>query len=110
MIYSSCFSRSVYFLCTYHNDSNNCPGHLINLSVFFLPAAYSFSHKIWEVQKRKLYFITVALSLSFSSDTHIDAISGISTQNLFYFSTVFLKILQYLNKHVIKLCEVYPGT
>ena len=31
-VYSSCFCRSVYFLCTYRNDSNNRPGHLINLS------------------------------------------------------------------------------
>ena len=76
------FCRSVYFLCTYRNDLNNRPGHLINLSVF-LPGAYSFSHKIWGGQKRqlkKIYFITVALSFSFSSDTHIDAISGINTQ------------------------------
>ena len=111
MIDSSCFCRSVYFLCTYRNDSNNRPGHLINLSVF-LPGTYSFSHKIWGGQKRqfkKIHFITVALSLSFSSDTHIDAISGISTQNSFHFSTVFLKILQYSNKHLIKLCEVYLG-
>ena len=94
MIYSSCFCRSVYFLCTYHNDSNNRPRHLINLS-FFLPGAYSFSHKIWGGRKRQLkkriYFIAVALSLSFSSDTHIDAISGISTQKFILLQYCFSK-------------------
>ena len=93
MIYSSCFCRSVYFLCTYRNDSNNRLGHLINLS-FFLPGTYSFSHKVWGGQKRqlkKIYFITVALSLSFSSDTHIDAISGISTQKFILLQYCFSK-------------------
>ena len=45
MIYSSCFCRSVYFLCTYSNDSNNRPGHLINLSFFFYLALISFHIK-----------------------------------------------------------------
>ena len=60
----------------------------------FLPGAYSFSHKIWGGQKRqltKIYFITVALSLSFSSDTHIDAISGISTQKFILLQYCFSK-------------------
>ena len=78
---------------TYRNDSNNRPGHLINLS-FFLPGTYSFSHKIWGGQKKqfkKMYFITIALSLSFSSDTHIDAISGISTQKFILLQYRFSK-------------------
>ena len=62
----------------YRNNSNNRHRR------FFLPGAYSFSHISWGGQKRqfkkRIYFITVAHLLSFSSDTHIDAISGISTQ------------------------------
>ena len=87
------FLQECTFLCTYRNDSNNCPGHLINLSFFYL-ALNSFSHKIWGGQKRqfkKIYFITVALSLSFSSDTHTDAISGISTQKFILLQYCFSK-------------------
>ena len=92
MIYSSCFCRSVYFLCTYHNDSNNRPGHLINLSIFYL-ALIRFHIKFGEDRKttKKIYFITVALSLSFSSDTHIDAISAISTQKFILLQCCFSK-------------------
>ena len=75
VIYSSCFCRSVYFLCTYRNDSNNRPRHLINLSFVFLPGAYSFSHKIWGGQKRQLKKKNIldyncSLAFVFQSHTH----------------------------------------
>ena len=50
VIYSSCFCRSVYFLCTYRNDSNNRPGHSINLSIFYL-ALIRFHIKFGEDRK-----------------------------------------------------------
>ena len=63
MIYSSCFCRSVYFLCTYCDDSNNPPWAL-NKFIDFLPGALSFSHKIWEGQKRQLKKNTLLQLLS----------------------------------------------
>ena len=92
MIYSSCFCRSVYLLCTYRNDSNNHPGHLLNLSIFYL-ALIRFHIKFGEDRKDNLkkYFITIALPLSFSSDTHIDAISGISIKKFILLQYCFSK-------------------
>ena len=107
MIYSSCFCRSVYFLCTYRNDSNNRPGHLINLSIFYL-ALIRFHIKFGRTEKtirKNILYYSCALSLSFSSDTHIDAISGISTQKFILLQYCFSKN----TTHLIKLCEVYLG-
>ena len=72
------------------NDSNNRPGHLINLSIFYL---FAFTQNLGRTEKtiKKIYCITVALSLSFSSDTHIDAISGISIQKFILLQYCFSK-------------------
>ena len=45
-----CFYRSVYLLCTYRNASNNHPGHLLNLSIFYL-ALIRFHIKFGEDRK-----------------------------------------------------------
>ena len=85
-------TNTVYELGTvfgaYRNDSNKRPGHLLNFD-FLLGrlkevSTYSFSHKIWGGQKRHLkkYFVTVAFSLSFPSNTRTDAVSHISIHKI----------------------------
>ena len=45
------FLQECIFLCTYRNDSNNRPGHLINLSLFFYLALIRFHIKFGEDRK-----------------------------------------------------------
>ena len=111
VIYSSCFCRSVY-LFTYRNDSNNRPRHLINLSFFFL-ALIRFHIKFGDDRKdnlKKESTLSQLLSRFRFPVTHtLMQFLALALKNSIYFSTVFLKILQHSNKHLIKLCEVYLG-
>ena len=102
---------SVYFLCTYRNDSNNRPGYLINLLIFYL-ALIRFHIKFGEDKKDNLKKCTSLQLLSrfrFPVVHTLMLFLALALKNSLYFSTVFLKILQYSNKHLIKLCEVYLG-
>ena len=99
------FLQKCIFLCTYLNDSNNRPGHLINLSVFYR-ALIHFHIKFGEDRKDNLkkYTLLQLLSRFLFPVTHtLMLFLALALKNSFYFSTVFLKILQYSNKHFIKL-------
>ena len=103
------FLQECTFLCTYRNDSNNHPGHLTNLSFFYL---IRFHIKFGEDRKDNLKKYTLLQLLSrfrFPVTHTLVLFLASALKKSFYFSTVFLKILQYSNKHLIKLCEVYLG-
>ena len=87
------FLQECIFLCTHRNDSSNRPGHLINLSIFYL-ALIRFHIKFGEDRKDNLKKYTLLQFLSrfrFPVTHTLMLFLALALKNSFYFSTVFLK-------------------